>query len=250
MTTMTERVSGDELTEHVVHIRRVAKVVKGGRNLRFNAMVVVGDRQGRVGAGLGKGQAVPDAVRNGANVARKSMVSIPLNGSTVHHSVTTSFGASRVIIRPASAGAGVIAGGAVRAVMEAVGVRDVVAKTHGSRNPINIVKAALQGLQQLQGEHSPLPDPALGERAAPRREAASSRRGDGPSRGQQRREQTDAEQRPAPANAQAEETEQPVETPDEPAAAQAEEPVEAPDEPAAPPDESAEPDAPEENSDG
>ena len=195
---MTDRGSGgEELTEHVVHIRRVAKVVKGGRNLRFNAMVVVGDGQGGVGAGLGKGQAVPDAVRNGANVARKSMVHIPLNGSTVHHTVTTSFGASRVIIRPAAAGAGVIAGGAVRAVMEAAGVRDVVAKTHGSRNPINIVKAALQGLQLLQGEHSPLPDAVRGERTTSRRDSMSPRRGDGPPRGQQRRGDSGPPQRSA-----------------------------------------------------
>ena len=241
MTTMTERASGDELSEHVVHIRRVAKVVKGGRNLRFNAMVVVGDGQGRVGAGLGKGQAVPDAVRNGANVARKSMVSIPLNGSTVHHSVSTSFGASRVIIRPAAAGAGVIAGGAVRAVMEAAGVRDVVAKTHGSRNPINIVKAALQGLQQLQGEHSPLPDAVLGERASARREPASLRRGDGPPRGQQRRGGSGAPQRPAPAAAVAQ-AQQP--------AAEAEQPAPAVDEPTPAPAEPAEADTLTEGGDG
>lgn len=245
MTTMTERASGDELSEHVVHIRRVAKVVKGGRNLRFNAMVVVGDGQGRVGAGLGKGQAVPDAVRNGANVARKSMVSIPLNGSTVHHSVATSFGASRVIIRPAAAGAGVIAGGAVRAVMEAAGVRDVVAKTHGSRNPINIVKAALQGLQQLQGEHSPLPDAVLGERAPARREPASSRRGDGPPRGQ-RRGDSGAPQRSAPAAAGAEQAAPKAEQ----AAPEAEQPAPPTDEPTSTLVESREADAPEEGGDG
>ena len=245
MTTMTERASGDELSEHVVHIRRVAKVVKGGRNLRFNAMVVVGDGQGRVGAGLGKGQAVPDAVRNGANVARKSMVSIPLNGSTVHHSVSTSFGASRVIIRPAAAGAGVIAGGAVRAVMEAAGVRDVVAKTHGSRNPINIVKAALQGLQQLQGEHSPLPDAVLGERASARREPASLRRGDGPPRGQQRRGGSGAPQRPAPASAPAAAVAQAQQP-----AAEAEQPAPAVDEPTPAPAEPAEADTLTEGGDG
>ncbi|MCE2469296.1 MAG: 30S ribosomal protein S5 [Dehalococcoidia bacterium] len=239
---MTERASGDELSEHVVHIRRVAKVVKGGRNLRFNAMVVVGDGQGRVGAGLGKGQAVPDAVRNGANVARKSMVSIPLNGSTVHHSVSTSFGASRVIIRPAAAGAGVIAGGAVRAVMEAAGVRDVVAKTHGSRNPINIVKAALQGLQQLQGEHSPLPDAVLGERASARREPASLRRGDGPPRGQQRRGGSGA---PAPAPAPAAAVAQAQQP-----AAEAEQPAPAVDEPTPAPAEPAEADTLTEGGDG
>ena len=184
-TSMSDRrpTEGSDLEERVVHIRRVAKVVKGGRNLRFNAMVVVGDRKGMVGAALGKGQAVPDAVRNGANMARKDMVQFPLNGSTVHHIVHSKFGASKVVIKPATAGAGIIAGGAVRAVMEAAGVRDVVAKALGSRNPINIVRATIQGLQQLQGEHTPLSDEILAaERAAaqlrerpPREEAARGR---------------------------------------------------------------------------
>ena len=106
---------GNEFQERVVQIRRVAKVVKGGRNLHFNAMVVVGDGRGRVGIGLGKGVAVPDAVRNGNAIARRNMVTIPLNGSTIHHSVRTKFGASRVLLTPAQAGAGVFAGGAVRA---------------------------------------------------------------------------------------------------------------------------------------
>ncbi len=161
---------GAELQEKVVQIRRVAKVVKGGRNLHFNAMVVVGDGRGRVGMGLGRGQAVPDAVRNGTEIAKKHLVSIPLNGSTVHHTVNAKFGASKVLIKPAKAGAGVIAGGAVRAVMEALGVRDVVAKALGSRNPINVVKATMTGLQMLQGEHNPLSDEVLqAERAAQRR---------------------------------------------------------------------------------
>ena len=161
---------GAELQEKVVQIRRVAKVVKGGRNLHFNAMVVVGDGRGRVGMGLGRGQAVPDAVRNGTEIAKKHLVSIPLNGSTVHHTVNAKFGASKVLIKPAKAGAGVIAGGAVRAVMEALGVRDVVAKALGSRNPINVVKATMTGLQMLRGEHNPLSDEVLqAERAAQRR---------------------------------------------------------------------------------
>ena len=149
---------GNEFHERVVQIRRVAKVVKGGRNLHFNAMVVVGDGRGRVGIGLGKGVAVPDAVRNGNAIARRNMVSVPLNGSTIHHTVRTKFGASHVLLKPAQAGAGVIAGGAVRAVMEALGVRDVVAKALGSRNPINVVKATMAGLEQLQGDHTPLSD--------------------------------------------------------------------------------------------
>lgn len=140
-----------DLQEKVVQIRRVAKVVKGGRNLTFNAMVVVGDGEGNVGAGLGKGKAVPDAVRKGATIARKEMRPVHLSGSTIPHSVTTKFGSSTVLLRPAQPGAGIKAGGAVRAVMEAVGVKDVVAKALGSRNPINVVKATMQGLSLLQG---------------------------------------------------------------------------------------------------
>ena len=148
----TERTNEDqlELQEKVVQIRRVAKVVKGGRNLTFNAMVVVGDGEGSVGAGLGKGKAVPDAVRQGVTIAKKEMVTVPLKGSTIPHAVTTKFRASKVLLRPARPGAGIKAGGAVRAVMEAVGIKDVVGKALGSRNPINIVKATLQGLSQLQ----------------------------------------------------------------------------------------------------
>ena len=140
-----------ELQERVVQIRRVAKVVKGGRHLTFNAMVVVGDGKGRVGAGLGKGAAVPDAVRKGTTIARRNMVAIALKDATVPYEVRAHFGASRVLIKPAPAGSGLKAGSAVRAVMEAVGVRDIVAKALGSRNPINVVKATLVGLQSLRG---------------------------------------------------------------------------------------------------
>ena len=144
-----------DFQEHVVHIRRVAKVVKGGRHLTFNAMVVVGDGQGRLGAGLGKGGAVPDAVRKGNTIARSSLIPVALTGGTVPHAVVANFGASRVIIKPGKPGSGVKAGGAVRAVMEAAGVKDVVTKALGSRNPINLVKATMAGLQQMQG---PLPE--------------------------------------------------------------------------------------------
>lgn len=140
-----------DLQEHVVHIRRVAKVTKGGRHLTFNAMVIVGDGKGKVGAGLGKGAAVPDAVRKGNTIARRNMVTVPLNGSTVPHRVIAKFGASEVLIKPAKPGSGVKAGGAVRAVMEAVGIRDVVTKALGSRNPINVVKATISGLMSMQG---------------------------------------------------------------------------------------------------
>lgn len=207
---------GNELQERVVQIRRVAKVVKGGRNLHFNAMVIVGDGRGRVGMGLGKGLAVPDAVRNGNAIARRNMVSIPLNGSTIHHTVNTKFGASRVLMKPAQAGAGVIAGGAVRAVMEALGVRDVVAKALGSRNPINVVKATMAGLEQLRGEHTPLPDEVIqAERTAQRRREAA--RPDTTTRsrpGDRRRFEAPAAQAPTPATSV--ET-APEPTPDEPA---------------------------------
>ena len=138
-------------TEKVVQVRRVAKVVKGGRHLTFNAMVVVGDGMGRVGVGLGKGIAVPDAVRKGNTVAKKQLLHVPLKGNTIPHMVRAKFGASRVLITPAVPGAGIIAGGAVRAVLEAAGVKDVVAKVLGSRNAINVVKATMEGLKLLQG---------------------------------------------------------------------------------------------------
>ena len=165
---------GPELLEKVVHIRRVAKVVKGGRHLSFNAMVVVGDGQGRVGIGMGKGTAVPDAVRKGNTIARKNMIAVPMKGSTIPHQITATFGGSRVLVKPASPGAGVIAGGPVRAVMEAAGIKDVVAKNLGSRNPINVVKAALEGLSHLQGEinQGPVGAPAV---ARPLRQQRVSR---------------------------------------------------------------------------
>ena len=141
---------GTELSEHVVAIRRVSKVVKGGRHMTFNAMVVVGDGKGHVGAGLGKGAAVPDAVRKGTTIAKRNMITVPMIGSTVPHRVNAHFGASDVVIKPGQPGSGVKAGGAVRAVMEAAGVRDVVTKALGSRNPINVVKATLVGLEAMQ----------------------------------------------------------------------------------------------------
>jgi small subunit ribosomal protein S5 len=185
-----------DLQEHVVHIRRVAKVVKGGRHLTFNAMVVVGDGQGRVGAGLGKGGAVPDAVRKGTSIARKSMIAMALAGSTVPHAVTGSFGASQVVIKPAQAGSGVKAGGAVRAVMEAVGVRDVVTKALGSRNPINVVKATMSGLQRMQGETGAEEGTAVGAALppiSPERRGPLRREGGGGFRGRDR----DRERRPS-----------------------------------------------------
>ena len=155
------------LTEKVVQIRRVAKVVKGGRHLTFNAMVVIGDGQGKVGLGMGKGVAVPDAVRKGVAIAKKAMIDVPMHGGTIPHAVHVKYGASKVLMKPATAGAGIIAGGAVRAVMEVAGIKDVSAKALGSRNPINVVKATVAGLQMLRPLKG-VPVPTEAE-AAPRR---------------------------------------------------------------------------------
>lgn len=150
---------GPELIEKVVHIRRVAKVVKGGRRLSFNAMVVVGDGKGSVGTGLGKGAAVPDAVRKGTAIAKKDMRIVSFDGRTIPHAVRLRTSASEVIMKPAPPGAGIIAGGAVRAVLEVVGVKDIVAKALGSRNPINMVKATIAGLETLKGPVTSEPTP-------------------------------------------------------------------------------------------
>jgi len=138
------------LVERVVKIRRVSKVVKGGRNLTFNAMVVVGDGNGNVGSALGSAGAVPDAVRKGTTYARKAMKKVDLNGPTIPHEVTFKFSGAKVLLKPAAPGTGVIAGGGVRAVMEAVGVKDVLSKTFGSSNTINIVRATIGALDQLR----------------------------------------------------------------------------------------------------
>ena len=138
------------LVERVVKIRRVSKVVKGGRNLTFNAMVVVGDGNGNVGAALGKAGAVPDAVRKGTTYAKNAMNHVELNGPTIPHEITFKFSGAKVLLKPAAPGTGVIAGGGVRAVMEAVGVKDVLSKTFGSANTINIVKATLAALDKLR----------------------------------------------------------------------------------------------------
>ncbi len=136
--------------ERVVYTRRIAKVVKGGRRLRFNALVVVGDGQGTVGAGLGKALVIPDAVRKGNAVARRDMVTVPLRGSTIPQQITVKKGATIVLIKPAREGTGVIAAGAMRAILELGGVKDVVGKSLGSRNPINIVYATMEALKQLR----------------------------------------------------------------------------------------------------
>ncbi len=139
-----------EFQEKLVSVNRVVKVVKGGRNFRFTALMVVGDGAGRVGAGIGKAAEIPEAIRKGVEAAKKQLINVPIVGTTIPHQTTGYFGTSKVVMLPAEEGSGVIAGGAARAVLEQAGVKDIRTKSFGSNNPINTVKATIEGLKLLR----------------------------------------------------------------------------------------------------
>ena len=164
-----ERVDANELelSEKVVFINRVAKVMKGGRRFHFTAVVVVGDMAGHVGAAMGKATEVPDAIRKAGVIARKHMIEAPMRGSTIPHPLLLRFGAAKVLMKPAPPGTGLIAGGGVRAVLEMAGVKDAVAKSLGSNNPANVVKATILGLSKLRS-----PEEALARRRKISQEAS------------------------------------------------------------------------------
>ena len=139
-----------ELADRVVRVNRVAKVVKGGRKFSFSALIVVGDMNGRVGSGIGKAREVTEAIRKGMEVAKRNMITVPMVGTTIPHEVRLKLGSARIMLKPAAPGTGVISGGAMRAVIETAGIKDILTKSHGTNNPINTVRATLAALQQLR----------------------------------------------------------------------------------------------------
>jgi small subunit ribosomal protein S5 len=148
-----------ELTDRIVHINRVAKVVKGGRRFSFSALVVVGDGKGHVGSGLGKANEVPEAIRKGIEHAKRNLINVPIINKTIPYEVMGKFGAAKVLLKPASEGTGVIAGAAVRAIAESAGIENILTKSLGSSNPYNLIKATLQAIDQLK-----VPEEGLGKR--------------------------------------------------------------------------------------
>ncbi len=165
--------SANEFEERVVQINRVSKVGRGGRSFSFGAMVVVGDGKGRVGAGMGKSSEVPDSIRKGVDSAKKGLIKVALEGATIPHEVEETYGSARVLLKPAAPGTGVIAGGSVRAVVEAAGIRDVLSRSLGSNNPINVVRATLKALEKLESEEQVMARRGLTRRLRRPREAAS-----------------------------------------------------------------------------
>jgi small subunit ribosomal protein S5 len=139
-----------ELSDRVVRVNRVSKVVKGGRKFSFSALIVVGDMNGRVGAGIGKAKEVTEAIRKGMDVAKRNMITVPMVGTTIPHEVNLKLGSARIMLKPAAPGTGVISGGAMRAVIETAGIKDILTKSHGTNNPINTVRATLAALQMLR----------------------------------------------------------------------------------------------------
>jgi small subunit ribosomal protein S5 len=163
-----QRVDNNEtnLIDRIIHINRTSKVVKGGRRFSFSALVVVGDGSGNVGYGLGKAKEVPEAIRKGVETAKKNMIHVPIQGTTIPYDVIGKFGAGKVMLRPASQGTGVIAGGAARAILEVAGISDILSKCLGSNNPHNVVKATIKALQQLRSPEEIRARRGLGENSS------------------------------------------------------------------------------------